>query len=112
MQDTQSILNKQEIKTTSTLNLFFQRFGISKILRKSNISKIRGIAVNDLLISIIRLPFIQKNFYQSIVEGDEAGSSKTVAYDFLNNSKYNWRKFLLNIVTVAYFGQSIPPISL
>ncbi len=100
MQDTQSILNQQEIKTTSSLNLFFQRFGISKILRKSNISKIRGITVNDLLISIIRLPFIQKNFYQAIVEGDESGFSKTVAYDFLNNSKYNWRKFLLNIVTV------------
>ena len=100
MQDTQSISNQQEIKTTSSLNLFFKRFGIRDLLRKSNISKIRGVTVINLLINIMRLPFIHKNFYQSIVEGDDVGFGKTAAYDFLNNSKYNWRIFLLNTVTV------------
>lgn len=100
MQDTKSILNLQEIKIQSSLIQFFNKFGIKQILRKSNISKIRGISVSDLLINILQLPFIQKNFYRAIVEGNENGFGKTAAYDFLNNSKYNWRKFLLNIVTV------------
>lgn len=100
MQDTKSIVNEQEVKTTKAFELFFSRFEISKILRKSKISKIRGISVKDVLISIIRLPFIQKNFFQGIVEDKTIGYNKTVAYGLLNNNNYNWRLFLMKVVSI------------
>lgn len=100
MQDTKSISKEQVVKTSRSINSFFQNFKINTILCKSNIRKIRGVAIKDVLISIIQLPFIQKNFYQGIVKNESVGYNKTVAYDLLNNSKYNWRLFMSKIVAI------------
>jgi hypothetical protein len=100
MQNTKSFLNEQESSVTSKLNNFFYEFQINKILRGSKISKLRGIKVQDILIKIIELPFIQKNFYRGIVLNKEIGFNKSVAYDLLNNEKYNWRLFLYKIVVI------------
>ena len=110
MQDTKSILKEQEVKTTKSINSFFQKFEINKILYKTKISKLRGVPVKDVLMSIMQLPFIQKNFYQGIVKNEELGFNKTVAYDLLNNKKYNWRLFLSKIV-VAVVNNFLKPLT-
>ena len=100
MQDTKSILNQQDVKTKSSINSFMCKFEISKILNKSKISKIRGISVSQVITSIMELPFIQKSFFQGMVENKNLGFNKSVVYDLLNNNKYNWRLFLLKVVSV------------
>ena len=101
MQYTKSLNQEQGVKFSNSINSFFQRFGISKILGKTRISKIRGVPVKDVLMSIMQLPFIQKNFYEGIVNNKEIDFNKSVAYDLLNNIKYNWRLFLSKTVVVV-----------
>ena len=98
MQNAKSNSNDQEKRVQDSLNLFFSRFDITGILNKSKISKIRGIKVKDVILRIAELPFRQKNFYQGIVVNQDIEFNKSVAYDLLNNSKYNWRLFLYKIV--------------
>jgi hypothetical protein len=101
MQITKSKSNEQENKIAGKINGFFSRFEITKILNESNIKKIRGFKVKDIIIRIAELPFMQKNFYQGIVNNKDIGFGKTVAYDLLNNSRYNWRLFLYKIVAIV-----------
>jgi len=101
MQITKSISFEQEIKNSGSINNFFDAFGINKILDQSNIRKIRGYNVKDVILKIVELPFIHKNFYQGIVNNKNIEFGKSVAYDLLNNSKYNWRLFITKIVTVV-----------
>ena len=110
MQDTKSILKEQSFKVAKSINIFFTEFDINKILYKSKISKVRGVPVKDVLISIMQLPFIQKNFYQGIVNNNDIGFNKTVAYDLLKNNKYNWRLFLLK-VTSAIINSFLKPLT-
>lgn len=110
MQNKQSLGKEQEIKITTSLTHFFKRFEINKNLNESNIKKIRGISVSKILMSIIQLPFIHKNMYQGIVKNKSIDYNKTAAYDFLNNGKYNWRRFLYKVVT-AVINQFISPLT-
>lgn len=101
MQITKSKLNDQEIKIQNSFNMFFDRFEITKLLNQSNIRKIRGIKVKEILLRISELPFYGKNFYQGIVNNPNIGFNKSAAYDLLNNSRYNWRLFLYKVVAVV-----------
>lgn len=101
MQITKSKSNEQEKRIQNNLNNFFERFGITKILNQSNIRKVRGIKVKDILLRIAELPFRQKNFYQGIANNQEIGFNKSAAYDLLNNNRYNWRLFLYKIVAIV-----------
>jgi hypothetical protein len=49
----------------------------------------------------MQLPSIHKNFYQGIVQNEDIAFRKNVAYDFLNNRQYNWRLFLLKVVSIV-----------
>jgi len=101
MQITKSNSNEQENKISGKINSFFGKFEITRILNESNITKVRGFRVKDIIIKIAELPFIQKNFYQGIVNNKDIEFGKTVAYDLLNNSKYNWRLFLYKLVAIV-----------
>ena len=100
MQITKTNSNDQEKRVQKSINLFFDRFEINKILNHANIRKIRGINVREIILRITELPFIQKNFYQGIVKNPEIEYNKSAAYDLLKNSHYNWRLFLYKIVIV------------
>jgi len=101
MQITKSKSEEQENKIFGKINTFFGKFEIIKILNESNIKKVRGFKVKDVIIKLAELPFLQKNFYQGIVKNKDIEFGKTVAYDLLNNSKYNWRLFLYKIVAIV-----------
>jgi len=51
--------------------------------------------------TIFSLPFSGVNFSQGIVNNSELEFRKDAAYEFLKNPRYNWRKFLLGLVTVV-----------
>jgi hypothetical protein len=110
MQNTQLAEKEQEIKANDSIDRFFKEFKISKILRNANISKIRGIPVLQILTNIFHLPFSHKNLYQGIVNNPEIEYNKTVTYDFLNNSKHNWRKLIYSIVSKV-INQKIKPLT-
>lgn len=51
--------------------------------------------------AIFALPFGGVNFSRGIVHNQELGFQKDSAYEFLKNPRYNWRTFLLCLVTVV-----------
>ena len=51
--------------------------------------------------TIFSLPFSGVNFSRGIVNNPELEFRKDAAYEFLKNPRYNWRKFLLGLVTVV-----------
>lgn len=100
MQNTETKSISQEKNIFNRLNNFFNKFELKKLLHQSNINKIKGFKVNDIILKIVELPFIQKNFYQGIVKNVDIDFNKSVAYDLLNNSKYNWRVLLYKITAL------------
>ncbi len=99
MQNYENISNEKNL-ISKRIDSFFKNFSIYKFLYTANIKKIKGYNVKDVIIKIAELPFKHKNFYQGIVEDKDIEFNKNVAYDFINNCNYNWRKFLLNIVVI------------
>lgn len=100
MQNTKKNLNVKENIVTGNLYAFFNRFDITNILVKSNIKKIRGVKPKEILMRITELVFIQKNFYQGIVLNKDLNFNKTTGYEFLKDIRFNWRKFLLELVSL------------
>lgn len=100
MQITKKNLNVKENIVTGSFYAFINRFNVSSILTKSNITKVRGVKTKDILLKISELPFLQKNFYQGIVLNRDLNFTKTTGYDFLKDNRFNWRKFLLELVSL------------
>ena len=91
---------------TSTISSFFHEFHVGTLLNRSGISKVRGISPIRVFHDIFCLSFLRKNLYQGIVQNKEVDYSKDVAYDFLRNPRYNWRKLLLffGVKVSVYFS--------
>ena len=77
------------------IDVFFERHNIGTLLNHSGIRKIRGTSPLIITKSIFGLPFYRVNFFRGIVQNTELEFLKDAAYDLLNGSRYNWRKFLL-----------------
>lgn len=109
MKFTKNDFEKQEktFAITSTISSFFQEFHVGTLLDRSGISKVRGISPIRVFHDIFCLSFLRKNLYQGIVQNKELDYSKDVAYDFLKNPRYNWRKLLLFIAikVSVYFSE-------
>jgi hypothetical protein len=54
-----------------------------------------------VFVAIFSLPFSGVNFSRGIVNNSELAFRKDTAYEFLKNPRYNWRKFLLGLVTLV-----------
>ncbi len=76
----------------------FKELGIYKALTHANIYKRNGIEARNVFIGIFTLPFRHmtwNQFMNSKYKSDLPG--KDCAYRFLNSSKFNWRKYMLEI---------------
>lgn len=83
-----------EISSEKSLNKFFQSFKslqLAKLLRQVGINKSTGVSAYEVFQTLILLVFQGKNLYQFL-------ASKNTYYRFLNNSSFNWRRFLLLLV--------------
>lgn len=85
---------------------------ISRLLKKANISKERGNSAFDIFQFLILLVFQKCNLYHFLnsKKQDTAFDDNTY-YRFLNESRFNWRKFilLLSVKVAAYFDKLTKP---
>ena len=102
MNDTQYYRAQQEAKRLhDRISSFLDDFQVGTLLACSGIRKLRGAKPLAVFTAIFALPFGGGNFSRGIVHNRELGFQKDAAYEFLKNPRYNWRTFLLGLVTVA-----------
>jgi IS4 transposase len=82
----------------STVRTFFDNFSVGTFLNRSGIRKLKGASPLAVFEAIFMLAFRGQNFYRGIVLNRQLGFQKDVAYDLLENPRYNWRQFLLRLV--------------
>ncbi len=86
----------QRNKENNIVLRFFSEFQVGKILKQSNFLKTKGFPCRDLFQFLIMLVFSGKNLFRYLqTESILSPFGKDSMYRFLNNSHYNWRKFLL-----------------
>ena len=83
------------------ISSFMEDFKVGTLLGGSGIRKLRGAKPLAVFTAIFTLPFCGINFSRGIVNNRTLGFQKDSAYEFLKNPRYNWRKFLLSLVTVV-----------
>ena len=102
MNHTQNYQEQQEAKRLQNrISSFLEDFKVGTLLGGSGIRKLRGAKPLAVFTAIFSLPFCGVNFSRGIVHNRELGFQKDSAYEFLKNPRYNWRKFLLGLVTVV-----------
>lgn len=88
------------------LSIIFSSLKLSQLLRKAGIRKTYGVSSFAVFQIIFQLVFQGRNLFR-LLEGDRAESlpGKDVMYRFLNESRYNWRRFyqLLSLKVVGRF---------
>lgn len=90
----------------------FKELELGKILRKTGIRKVQGASAYEVFQFLLLLVFQGKNLFRFLSsKHKEEAFSKNTYYRFLNESKYNWRKFLsLLVLTVtSAFGSLTRP---
>ena len=83
------------------ISSFMEDFKVGTLLGSSGIRKLRGAKPLAVFTALFTLPFGGVNFSRGIVNNCTLGFKKDSAYEFLKNPRYNWRKFLLGLVTVV-----------
>ena len=102
MDPTRYYQQQQEAKRLQNrISSFLEDFKVGTLLSGSNIRKLRGATPLAVFTAIFTLPFVGANFSRGIVGNPGLGFRKDAAYEFLKNPRYNWRKFLLSLVTVV-----------
>ena len=102
MNHTQYYQEQQEAKQLhDRISSFLEDFKVGTLLGGSGIRKLRGAKPLAVFATIFSLPFSGVNFSRGIVNNPELPFRKDAAYEFLKNPRYNWRKFLLGLVTVV-----------
>jgi hypothetical protein len=109
MNNTKQYRDQQEAKQQQNrISSFMKNFKVGTLLHGNGIRKLRGVSPLTLFTVIFSLPFEGVNFSQGIVRNPNLGFKKDAAYDFLKNSKHNWRKFMLTLVaTVVRFFDAL-----
>lgn len=82
---------------SSFINYFFSNYDIkSSVLKKFDFYKQTGIPVLYVLKNIFTLIFTGKNWWRSCKDND-SDIKKDIVYRFLNNSRFKWEDFLLEL---------------
>ena len=88
----------QNAQTENTQNRFSKAISelqIGKLLRKSNITKNCGVSAYEVFQFLLLLVFQGKNLFRFLnSKYKDQAVSKNTYYRFLNESSYNWKKFL------------------
>jgi hypothetical protein len=98
-----SILSKSgnyHSPVSPAIRSFFHDLEISRLLKKCNFHKEKGVPVLYVFQTLFQLVFSGMNLYRTIETGSTS-LKKDTAYRFLNSSRYNWRRFLLLLSSSA-----------
>ena len=102
----------QNENTKNDFSKAIKELQIGKLLRRSNISKNCGISAFEVFQFLLLLVFQGKNLFRFLnSKHKEQAVSKNTYYRFLNETSYNWSKFLLLLavkVTTAFHSLTRP----
>lgn len=102
MDYTKQYLKQQQAKQVDNrISSFMKNFQVGTLLHGCGIRKVRGVSPLTLFTTIFSLPFQGVNFSRGIVKNPGLDFKKDAAYDFLKNPRYNWRKFMLTLVSTV-----------
>ncbi len=90
-------IDQEAIHLQSAIKTFFDNFSVGTLLNRCGIKKFKGISPLTVFEAIFLLAFRGQNFYRGIVLNGELGFQKDVAYDLLENPRYNWRQFVMRL---------------
>jgi len=83
-------------KTQNSFSRAMKELKIAGLLRKSNITKACGVPAFEIFQFLLMLVFHGKNLFRFLDSRyRDMASSKNTYYRFLNETSYNWKKFLL-----------------
>ena len=96
--------NQTNQELNSYVHQFFREQKLGTLLNQSKVRKETGISPVFLVQFIFSLVLQKKNLYRTLESGREPEApAKDAVYRLLNNTTYNWRKFLLllsqNVIT-------------
>lgn len=98
--------NTQNENTQNQFSYAIRELQLGKLLRKANITKSCGIPAYEVFQFLLLLVFQGKNLFRFLnSKHKDQAVSKNTYYRFLNDSSYNWKKFLLFLaasVTAAF----------
>lgn len=94
--------NQTDSDKIGIFNEYFSTFKIGTLLNKSGITKTKGVSALAIFTALFNLAFIGKNLYQGIVRNKKIRVDKDAAYNFLNSSAHNWRRFTLILFSRIY----------
>ena len=96
----------QNDHTQNTFSNAFKELQIGKLMRESNIKKSKGISAYEVFQFLLLLVFQGKNLFRFLnSKHKDQAVSKNTYYRFLNETSYNWSKFLMLLavkVTAAF----------
>ena len=104
--------NTQNENPQNQFSYALKELQIGKLLRKSNITKSCGISAYEVFQFLLLLAFQGKNLFRFLnSKHKELAVSKNTYYRFLNETPYNWSRFLLLLavkVTTAFDSLTRP----
>ena len=93
--------NKNE-NPQNQFSIALKELGIGKLLRKSNITKSSGVSAYEVFQFLLLLVFQGKNLFRfRNSKYKDMAISKNTYYRFLNETSYNWSRFLLLLAVRA-----------
>ena len=102
----------QNYHTPNKFSDAIKELQIGKLMRKSNITKSCGISAYEVFQFLLLLVFQGKNLFRFLnSKHKDQAVSKNTYYRFLNETSYNWSKFLLLLavkVTTAFNSLTRP----
>lgn len=105
----------QNTELENTRNKFsdaINQLKLGKLLRKSNITKNCGVSAYEIFQFLLLLVFQGKNLFRFLnSKHKDQAVSKNTYYSFLNETSFNWKKFMLLLavkVTAAFDKLSRP----
>lgn len=90
----------QNENTQNRFSNAIRELQIGKMLRRSNISKSRGVSAYEVFQFLLLLVFQGKNLFRFLnSKRKDQAVSKNTYYRFLNDTSFNWTKFILLLST-------------
>ena len=91
---------QQNYAFENTSNRFFyamKELKVAPMLRQSNIRKGCGVSAYETFKFLLLLSFSHMNLFRFLASAhaEQAGASKNTFYRFMNNTSFNWHRFLL-----------------
>jgi hypothetical protein len=83
------------VSCENQIHQFFFNQKIGSLLKRSNISKEKGVSPVTVFRVLFTLIFTGKNLFRTLEAGGSCGMAKDTVYRFLNSVHTNWRRFLL-----------------